>query len=139
MEKTHNEKLADELGKTGEYKITMKQNAETAGRTKMRAPGVFMKGEDGTILHMGNVIIGNGSIGTISFDTYNWEYNGKKGKSMSLKNVLVTNLVQFEVAEPAGAEFGKLNAGSEFDADASPFKDEPDLDLDLDFAEDDDF
>ena len=121
---------------TGEYKITFKQNAFTAAGKAMRAPGVFTKGEDGTVRPLSGVIIGNGSTGTISFDTYDWEFKGQKGISMALKNVLVTNLIAYEAAEAPGAEFGKVD-GDEFGSTESPFKD--DADLDLDFAEDDDF
>ena len=119
---------------TGQYKITVKQNAETSAGKAMRAPGVFTKGDDGTIRPLTGVIIGNGSTGTISFETYDWEFKGKKGTSMALKNVLITNLIPYEAAQAPGAEFGKVD-GDEFGEKDSPFKDE--ADLDLDFAEDD--
>ncbi len=51
---------------------------------------------------------------------------------MSLKNVLVTNLIPYEKSDPAGSEFGSLDSGSEF---AKPKKEE----VDLDFTEDGDY
>jgi len=122
---------------TGQYKFTIKQNAVTAAGKPMRPPGVFTKKEDGTVAPLTGVIVGNGSIGTVSFDTYNWEFKGQKGTSMSLNNVLITKLVKYEASDPAGSEFGTLSEGSEFASD-SPFKDDKDIDLDFD-DEDDEF
>ncbi len=122
---------------TGMYKITIKQNAETAAGKAMRAPNVFTKSEDGVVRPLTGVIIGNGSTGTVSFDTYDWEFKGKKGISMALKNILVTNLIPYEAADAPGSEFGKVD-GDEFGSTESPFKDSKDLDLDLD-DEDGDF
>lgn len=117
---------------TGQYKITFKQNAVTSAGKEMRAPGLFIKGDDGTVKALTGVMVGNGSIGSISFDTYDWKYKGKEGTSMSLKNVLVTTLIPYEAQEPAGSEFGAVE-GSEFDnKKESPFKDSKDLDLDID-------
>lgn len=124
-----------EGNETGEYKITFKQNAVTATGKEMRAPGVFTKGDDGVVRPLTGVIIGNGSTGSISFDTYDWDFKGQKGTSMALKNVLVSNLIPYEAAEAPGAEFGKID-GDEFGSEESPFKDDKDLDLAFD---DDDF
>ena len=51
---------------------------------------------------------------------------------MSLKNVLVTNLIPYEKSDPAGSEFGDLDSGSEFN---KPTKE----DMDLNFEENDDY
>lgn len=120
---------------TGSYKLTFKANATTAAGKDLKAPGVFTRDEQGLIAQLTGITVGNGSVGTISYDTYDWEYNGKKGTSMALKNVLVTTLIPYEADAPAGAEFGKVEKGAEF-VEASPFKDDADLDLDI---EDGDF
>lgn len=122
---------------TGNYKITFKQNAETNAGKKLRAPGVFTKDAEGNISPLKDVIIGNGSIGTISFTTYNWSFRGKEGVSMALKNVLVTELVPYEVAEISGSEFGNVKAeGDEFN---SVVKEKVVAEVSLDLDEDDDF
>ena len=119
-----------EGNETGLYKLTFKANAVTAGGKDLKAPGVFTKDEQGLIAPLVGITVGNGSVGTISYDTYDWQYNGTKGTSMSLKNVLVSKLIPYEADAPAGTEFGKVEKGSEF-TDASPFKDSDDLDLDI--------
>lgn len=121
-----------EGNETGQYKVTFKQNAKTSAGKDLSPPGVFTKTEEGNIKPLGGVIIGNGSTGTVSFDTYDWDYKGQKGSSMSLKNVLVTNLIPYEKSDPAGSEFGSLDSGSEF---AKPKKEE----VDLDFTDDSDY
>ena len=50
---------------------------------------------------------------------------------MSLKNVLVSELIPYEADIPAGSEFGTVEKGAEF-VEASPFKDDSELDLDID-------
>jgi hypothetical protein len=55
---------------------------------------------------------------------------------MSLKNVLVSDLIPYEADAPAGTEFGTVEKGAEF-VEASPFKDDSQLDLEIDA--DDDF
>ena len=116
---------------TGQYKLTFKANAVTAGGKDLKAPGVFTKDEAGLIVPLVGVTVGNGSTGAISYDTYEWTYNGNKGTSMSLKNVLVSNLIAYEADGAAGSEFGTVEKGAEF-VEASPFKDDAGLDLDID-------
>lgn len=121
---------------TGQYKLTFKANAVTAGGKELKAPGVFTKDAAGLIVPLVGVTVGNGSKGTISYDTYDWKYNGTSGTSMSLKNVLVTDLIPYEADIPAGSEFGTIEKGAEF-VEASPFKDDSDLNPEIDT--DDDF
>ena len=130
--------VEDAEGKeTGLYKITFKANAVTAGGKDLKAPGVFTKDDKGLIIPLVGVTVGNGSVGTISYDTYDWSYNGNKGTSTSLKNVLVSKLIPYEAEAVGGSEFGKVEKGAEF-TDASPFKDSQE-DLDLDIDADDEF
>jgi len=117
---------------TGQYKVTFKQNAKTSAGKDLSPPGVFTLTDAGTVKPLTNVIIGNGSIGTISFDTYDWDFKGQKGKSMSLKNVLVKTLIPYEKSDPAGSEFGSLDSGSEFVKDKKE-------DVDLNFEDDNDY
>ena len=118
---------------TGKYKITFKQNAFTGAGKPLRAPGVFTKTESGSIKPLKNIIIGNGSVGSISFETYEWNYKGKQGISMALKNVLITDLIAYEGSEAGGSEFGKVEAeGNEFSD-----KSDKNLDLDLDIEDED--
>ena len=117
---------------TGQYKVTFKQNAKTSAGKDLTPPGVFTRTEKGTIKPLTGVIVGNGSTGTISFDTYDWDYKGQKGRSMSLKNVLITNLIPYEKSDPAGSEFGDLESGAEFNKSKKE-------DVDLDFEEDGDY
>jgi len=121
-----------EGNETGKYKITFKQNAETNAGKPLRAPGVFTKADDGTIKPLKKTIVGNGSVGSISFDTFEWNYKGKTGTSMTLKNVLITDLIAYEGDSVDGSEFGKVEtAGDEFSNTSSE-----DLNLDLELDED---
>ena len=117
---------------TGQYKVTFKQNAKTSAGKDLMPPGVFTRTEKGTIKPLTGVIVGNGSTGSVSFDTYDWEFKGNKGRSMSLKNVLVTNLIPYEKSDPAGSEFGDLDSGAEFNKSKKE-------DVDLDFEEEGDY
>ena len=125
-----------EGNETGQYKLTFKANAVTAGGKGLKSPGVFTKDAAGLIVPLVGITVGNGSVGTISYDTYDWKYNGTSGTSMSLKNVLVSDLIPYEADAPAGTEFGTVEKGAEF-VEASPFKDDSQLDLEIDA--DDDF
>lgn len=44
-------------------------------------------------------LIGNGSKGVIEISIYDWEYNGRKGKSAGLVTVQVNELVKYEQKE----------------------------------------
>lgn len=58
-------------------------------------------------------LVGNGSFGTVSLDIYENKY----GKFARLKNVLVTDLIEYESSGEAGSEFGDVESdGSEFDS-----------------------
>jgi len=53
---------------TGEYKVTFRQNAVSAAGKEMHPPKVFTKDAGGTIRPLTGAIIGNGSIGSVSFE-----------------------------------------------------------------------
>ena len=61
------------------------------------------------------VLVANGSLGSISIDL--WEMN--KGNVARLKNILVTELIEYEKKEGTG---GTYVPGSEFDDDETPAK-----------------
>ena len=68
------------------------------------------------------VEIGNGSLGKVSFKERDWEYNGKKGISLDLTGVQVTNLVEYVSKTANVNEFDFDEAGDDFavDEDAVP-------------------
>ena len=93
-----------ELGKTGE-KVPEKY-----------APKVFELTEKGNRLEITNEkLVGNGSKGSISIDRFD---RNKGGSSLYLKNILVTDLVEYVPVEHA-------EAGSEFDDDDSVEEEKP--------------
>jgi len=109
--------VEDENGdETGMYKININKLAVSRDGKELIPPGSFILNEAGKMepLDTSAVGIGNGSKGHVSYSTYDWSYNGKTGKSMSLANVVVTSLVPY-VRSDGVDEFGfEKEAGSEF-------------------------
>jgi len=113
--------VEDEDGnETGMYKINVNKLAISKDGKSLIPPGAFILNEAGKMepLDTSTVGIGNGSKGHVSYTIYDWSYNGKKGQSMSLANVVVTSLVPY-VRSDGSDEFGfEKEAGSEFSVKA---------------------
>jgi len=109
--------VEDENGdETGMYKVNINKLAVSKEGKQLVPPGVYIADENGNaeVLDTSVVGIGNGSIGHVAYTEYSWEYNGNKGKSMSLNSVMVTKLVPYVRSNDAD-DFGyKMAAGSEF-------------------------
>jgi hypothetical protein len=105
-----------EGNETGLYKINLNKMAVSRKGEPLRPPGVFVLNDKGQMepLDTSVVSIGNGSKGHVSFSTYDWSYEGRTGTSMSLQNIVVTDLVPY-VRTSGADEFGLEEAeGSEF-------------------------
>ena len=50
--------------------------------------------------------VGNGSSATVQCRPYDWEYEGRTGKSLDLQAVQVTNIVEYEGTTLDGEELG---------------------------------
>lgn len=97
-----------------QYIITLRKNTKLANGNDVPAqyqPKVFKK-EDGAMLNITkDVLVANGSKGVVSVEVY----EGKLGVVGRLKNVLVTELI----------EYTKKSGGSEGDEFGLPVKQEP--------------
>jgi hypothetical protein len=104
--------LPDGAGKNV-WVLTLRKSTELGKTGKpvpdMYHPKVYLK--EGKVLKdvTSTVLVGNGSKGAISIDRFDRTTNGS---SLYLKNVLVTDLVEYE------AKASDYQAGSEFDDDA---------------------
>lgn len=91
--------------------ITLRKNTKLANSEPVPdkyRPRVFQR-KGGVLVDITTTVLpSNGSKGEISID----HYEGKMGNVARLKNVLVTDLVEYE-----GGKGGNYESGSEFDAD----------------------
>ena len=114
-----NEVEDEEGNETGLYKINMSKLAVSRAGKDLKPVGVFIQDEKtGKMepLDTSTVGIGNGSVGHVSYSIYDWSFEGNKGKSMSLANVVVTRLVPYvrtQDADEFGIEMGSI--ASEFE------------------------
>ena len=73
-------------------------------------PKAFVRNEDGTLREITKeVLIANGSMGEVSLDIFESKKYG--GKTARLKNILVTELIEYEGGDrggEAGSEFGEV-------------------------------
>jgi len=84
-------------GSEGQYFLRVSKNSEYEG-VKTAPPKVFDEyGAEVTAL------IGNGSIGNVIFLAKPYDFNGKKGVSAKLRQIQITELVEFQESE--GFEF----------------------------------
>lgn len=95
------------------FVITLRKNTKLADGSKvpeLYQPKVFLKTENGLQDITKEKLVGNGSIGAISWD----HFDSKYGPVARLKNVLVNSLVEYEEGEnpsyKPGAEFEEEDA-----------------------------
>ena len=95
------------------WAITLRRNTVLANGEMVPEryqPKAFVRNEDGTLKDITkNILIGNGSMGEISIDIYESTKYG--GKTARLKNILVTDLIEYTPPErtlEAGSEFGEV-------------------------------
>jgi len=74
------------------YQVNLKSKAFTnAG--KPRKPVTVV---DGELMPLDPTIIGNGSVGNVQLDSYEYTMNGNKGIGFSIKAIQVTKLIEFK-------------------------------------------
>lgn len=92
-----------------QYIITLRKNTKLGNGTEVPLqyqPKVFQKKGVTLVDITKSILVANGSLGQMSVDVY----DGKMGTFARLKNVMVTDLIEYEkknsAGEDAGSEFG---------------------------------
>lgn len=99
-----------------QYVITLRKNTKLGNGKdvpELYQPKVLVPGKDGYKDVTREVLVGNGSKGAISVDT--WEMT--LGSVARLKNILVEELVEYQRPEGSGEAY---NPGDEFSGKANP-------------------
>lgn len=112
FEETYKCELPEDAGKNV-WVITLKKNEKLANGEPVPdkyRPRVFEKQGNSRVDVTFTKLVGNGSKGTLSVDHYETETYGAVAR---LKNILVTDLVEY--VAPEGSDY---ESGSEFDEDA---------------------
>lgn len=93
------EKLED-LGIAVRNKGNEEENFVTAKSAKYEIKPYDTSGNE-----LKDVVVGNGTKATVLFDTYEWKSpTGNKGTSISIKKLVITDLVEYLAAEPEDVE-----------------------------------
>ncbi len=111
-------------GQRKQYIVTLRKNTKLGdGRPvpEIYQPRVFEQLEDGSRVNITTTkLVANGSIGAISIDNY----DGKIGTFARLKNVLVTELIEYvkapSTASEPGSEFGDAPKAAPTSTPAKP-------------------
>jgi len=82
------------------YQVNLNRKAFTK-KGDQRDP---IKCVDAQLMPLEGATIGNGSIGNVQIETYDWEFKGKTGTGFSVKAIQVTKLVEFK-RSGGGIEF----------------------------------
>jgi len=82
------------------YQVNLKRKAFSA-KGDPRDP---VKVVDGQLMPVDVAILGNGSVGHVQIDTYEYTMNGKEGTGFSLRAVQVLKLVEYKGAQAMGFE-----------------------------------
>ena len=81
------------------YQVNLKAKAFMRDGTPRKPPKIV----DGQLMPLDGTTIGNGSIGNVQLDTYEYTLNGKTGTGFSIKGIQVTKLVEYKGG--SGLEF----------------------------------
>ena len=81
------------------YQVNLKAKAAMRDGTPRKPPAIV----DGQLMPLDGTIIGNGSIGNVQIDQYEYTMNGKTGTGSSIKGIQVTRLVEYK--SKAGLSF----------------------------------
>ncbi len=129
----YEKKSDDELGPRGNF-LTMRSNAETKAGKIVDPPEVVDAKKKP--LPRG-VLVGNGSVVKVVYDTFPWTFKGKAGVSAGLRVVQVLKLEEYEGGEFSTAEELEEEEGFEGEGDGTDELDDDD-DGDDEGAETDD-
>ena len=71
--------------------VTIKRKVRRKDGVMNRAPELM----DAQKRTLSNVMIGNGSVVNVLYNTYDWEYRGRQGTSADLRSVQVVDLIPY--------------------------------------------
>ena len=71
--------------------VTIKRKVRRKDGGMNRAPELM----DAQKRTLSNVMIGNGSVVNVLYNTYDWEYRGRKGTSADLRSLQVVDLIPY--------------------------------------------
>jgi hypothetical protein len=74
------------------YQVNLKAKAKLRNGDDRRPPQVV----DGQLMPLDGTTIGNGSIGNVQLDSYEYTMNGNTGIGFSIKAIQVTKLVEYK-------------------------------------------